>query len=486
MKRRFLRVLFSDSAIPDGRVYLASAAVTSLLGLVDGLSHALLIVLTCILSLIGGRWTKELRHSQYIFAILVAAGLLFALLLGGLTIWINVLLLQFATVLLPWWAGSWWQQRTLLLRAGWARAEQLQREKVLAAEQARLRERARIAQDMHDSLGHELSLMALVAGGLELSPELGETHRATAARLRAGAVAATERLHEIIGLLGERHEEPTGTADEDIAALVERARLSGVPVVLERDHRAGAAGEDEAEEWPPATRHAARRVVQESLTNAVKHAPGGPIRVRVEDSADEAVITVVNGPPTETTSPASVRGGTGLISLDERTRLAGGSLRAGPHGEGFEVVARLPRVPPPAVGEREAPKERSDPPEDLAGAARQVRRHLLLVSTLPLAAAAALVGVLVTLYVLTVMTTSMEPSEFERIRVGQPRAELADMLSGGFSNPSPLLAEPPALRGAVCQYYRVDDNVFDLSNTTYRLCFDDGDVLVSKDTLHQR
>ncbi|ONK12354.1 histidine kinase [Streptomyces sp. MP131-18] len=470
---------------PDGSPLLALAAALSLLPLVDVLDLETASVPAVVLSVLAGRRMATLRPARYIFAALAATGLLVSLVQGSLTSWIVVLLAQFFTVLLPWWAGSWWRQRAELVRAGWERAERLQREKALATEQARLRERARIAQDMHDSLGHELSLMALVAGGLELAPDLDETHRAAVAQLRAGAVTATERLHEIIGLLAE---EPTPEgAEEDIVGLVRRARLSGVSVVLE-EHADGAS---DAQEWPAATRHAARRVVQEALTNAVRHAPGALISVRVGRSADELVVRVANeAPATAARAVPSPRAGTGLISLDERVRLAGGSLSAGPCGEGFAVVAHLPRVPPVPPAEEVAPgaparEDPDDQPADLRLARGRARRHLLRASTVPLAVAGVLGATLLGLYVYTVQTTSLEPTDFERLRLGQPRAEFAGVLPQSVSNPSPLLVEPSAPAGSDCEYYRADDNVLDLSESMYRLCFDEG-VLVAKDALRRR
>ncbi|MDT0341787.1 histidine kinase [Streptomyces litchfieldiae] len=483
MKYRFPRPSLN---VPDGSPLLALAAGISLLPLVEGVGYGTPGVPAIVLSLFAGRRMARLRHAQVVFAGAAVAGLLTAVALGGLggwvTLWISVLLVQFGTVLLPWWAGSWWRQRAELVRAGWERADQLQREKVLAAEQARLRERARIAQDMHDSLGHELSLMALMAGGLELDPGLDEAHRETVARLRSGAVAATDRLHEIIGLLGEASPgagavEPAG---ESIVALVRRAQSSGVPVVLEES---GGPPEEAEDWWSPATRHAAaRRVVQESLTNAVKHAPGARITVRVRRSAEETVVSVTNGPPPSPSGGAarSGRSGTGLISLDERVRLAGGTLTAGPGEDGFEVVARLPRVPPPA-----APDQVPDAPGELRQAQGRARRHLLRASAVPLGVGGVLVVVLIGLYVYTVLTTSLEPSDFERLRPGQPRAEFADVLPQSVENPSPLLEEPPVPPGAACEYYRADDNVLDLSESMYRLCFED-EVLVAKDTLSRR
>ncbi|MQA88499.1 MAG: hypothetical protein GEV03_28770 [Streptosporangiales bacterium] len=102
--------------------------------------------------------------------------------------WLLVLLL----LLLPWLAGRYRRLHAELVSGGWERAEQLEREGRIVADQERLRERARIAQDMHDSLGHELSLIALRAGALQVTPGLDERHRAAAAEVRSAAEAATE------------------------------------------------------------------------------------------------------------------------------------------------------------------------------------------------------------------------------------------------------------------------------------------------------
>ncbi|MEO3753408.1 histidine kinase [Streptomyces sp. B6B3] len=440
-----------------------SLALASSLGAgvyVEGLGAAGPLSGAVALSFLAGRRMARIRQAQYAFAAVTLAGLAVTALLGELNLWVSLVMFQFATALLPWWVGSWWRQRGELSRA---EAERI--------EQARLRERARIARDMHDSLGHELSLMALVAGGLELAPGLAAEHQATAARLRAGAVSATERLHEIIGLLGtpsepggERSEE--ATSDADIPGLVERARRSGMRVTLEQS---GAPVPEGAGE------HAARRVVQESLTNAVKHAPGAEVAVRVVREAQETLVSVANGPSPGGRALGGGSGtgsGTGLISLDERVRLAGGSLRAEAREAdgGFEVTARLPRVPAEAAPVGRPPKERE-------------QRALLRLSALPLLVAGSLLAFLIGSYVYTVHTTALEHGAFDGLRIGAPRDEVAEVLpSHAVDEPPPVLAEPPAPDGAECAYYRAGTHLLDLSGTMYRLCFADG-VLVAKDVL---
>ncbi|MFG1948663.1 sensor histidine kinase [Nonomuraea sp. NPDC048826] len=242
-------------------------------------------------------------------------------------------------VVLPWLAGRFRGQQAALVQAGRERVAQLERERELIAERARLRERARIAADMHDSLGHELALIALRAGALELAPDLTERNREAAAGLRASAVTATDRLRRTVGVLRDGRpwdgRAPTEPPDESVERLVERARAAGLSVELH-----GSAGP-----LPPLVDRAVHRVVQESLTNAARHAPGAEVRVEVVRDAEGITVTVANEAPADTPDPSS-GGGSGLAGLRERVRLLDGTLRAGPDGAGgFTVTARLPENP---------------------------------------------------------------------------------------------------------------------------------------------
>jgi len=243
-------------------------------------------------------------------------------------------------VLLPWLAGRFRRQQAELVLAGRDRVAQLEREQELTAEHARLQERARIATDMHDSLGHELALIALRAGALELAADMSERNRDAAAQLRESAVTATDRLRRTVGLLGETGAGPgnagrlpTEPPDETVAALVDRARDAGMAVRLCSVGEPGTA-------LPALVDRAVHRVVQEALTNAARHAPGAPVLVRVEHTAGTVEVAVSNTRPQD--APRSPGGGSGLVGLRERVRLLGGTLRAESGADGFTVVARLP------------------------------------------------------------------------------------------------------------------------------------------------
>ncbi len=259
------------------------------------------------------------------------------------------------------------------------------------------RERARIAQDLHDQLGHDLNLIALSAGTLKLT--VPDEHRPAAHEVRARAAAAVEHLGEVVGVL----------RTNDTATLVDGARRAGLEVTL--DAELGADGP------------VARRVVQEALTNAVKHAPGAPVAVRVRRHANRTEVSVTNGLP----------------GLTERVEAAGGALAYGVDGGGFHVTARVPAAPPPA---------RNEP---------RLGRLACAAVAVPLAVAA-LIGVGTRAWEAhLVSATVLDAAAYEALTVGQASAHQDG-----------------------CERYAITANPLDDSyGDTYQLCFAAG-RLVSK------
>ncbi len=386
--------------------------------------------------------------------------------------------------LLPWFAGRFWRQYQELARAGWERAEQLRREQRLVAERARLRERARIAQDMHDVLGHDLSMIALSAGALKLAPGLGERHRRAAADIRARAAGAVERLGEVIGVLREDAGDASARPSEPgLARLTAEASASGLAVALHTD--------GEADGLPPVVERAAHRVVQEALTNVAKHAPGAEATVRVTHTRGETEVVVENGPPPRRTPPVRpppVRpptGGHGLVGLDERVRLAGGSLTHGPRDGGFAVTARIPHtLPSPLAAPAAVPEPPGDAPlsPEHRRARRRVHRALAATVVLPLLAGALLSGALMVSQTLSASRAVLEPGDWARLRVGQDRDQVEPLLPERQTDHRPRDPEPEE-QGTTCEYYAMTADRFDdRSGDAYRLCFRDG-TLVSLDAL---
>ena len=239
--------------------------------------------------------------------------------------------------------GMFIRARRQLLLSLRERALRAEADQELYQERARVAERTRIAREMHDVLAHRISLLALHAGGLEVQPDLPpEQVRATAALLRATARQALEELRSVIGVLREDAAHPAApTAPQptlrDITRLVAETEAAGTEIEFEMDveHR---------DEVPPALGRDAYRIVQEALTNIGKHAPGSRARVRVTGAPDEGLhVSVRNHQPSAAPSTPMLPGsGAGLIGLQERVALAGGSLVHGPDDSGdFVVEAEL-------------------------------------------------------------------------------------------------------------------------------------------------
>ncbi|WP_396599831.1 sensor histidine kinase [Frigoribacterium sp. R86507] len=225
------------------------------------------------------------------------------------------------------------------------RARLVERDQALREERARDGERAHLAREMHDVLGHRLSLVALHAGALEyrgrdLDPD--ETV-AAAAVVRAEAHSALSDLRDVLGVLRDPEaggaSEVTVTAPPqptllELDALVDEAREAGSSVTSSIDDS------ERLAEVPTTVGRHAYRIVQEALTNARRHAAGQPIRVSVAVATTDVVrIRVTNPAPDVTTEN---RTGHGLAGLAERVRLVDGHFRAGPDGDGFVVEADLP------------------------------------------------------------------------------------------------------------------------------------------------
>ncbi|WP_405855400.1 histidine kinase [Streptomyces sp. NBC_00090] len=268
-----------------------------------------------------------------------------------LTVAFLATLYYLGTTLAPGLAHRYWTQRRTLLHALQEHNAQLLRERTMVAWHARLRERQRIAQDMHDSLGHQLALIAVHTGALEVDRELSERQREVVGVLRNASVTAMHELREVVGILRDGIEATEGTAsaparagDETgraargtagIEGLVTAARAAGTTVGLRR------LGEERP--LAPAADHAAYRIVQEALTNAYKYAPGAPIGVELRYEPDTFVVEVLNEPPVDGPAKDVVSGGQGLTGLAERARLVGGMCHAGPaDGGGFRVAGMLP------------------------------------------------------------------------------------------------------------------------------------------------
>ncbi|MFW6691752.1 sensor histidine kinase [Streptomyces sp. MAR4 CNX-425] len=425
------------------------------------------------LSFLLGRRTERPRQALLLFGAIAAAGLVLIRAVPGATFagWASLVLTVLFAMVVPWLVGRYARQHAALVSTGWELAERLEREQELTADRTRLRERSRIAGDMHDSLGHELTLIAVRAAALQVSPGLDDAARKEAAELREAAATATERLREVIGLLREDDEgAPVHPTDDRVEALVQRAAASGMRVELVRE------GEERDREHPlPALAdRAIHRVVQESLTNAAKHAPGARVTVRLRRDAEHVEVTVANDPaPADAKPPPATPtpGGYGLVGLDERVRLAGGTLRAQPVDGGFAVTARLPLTP----GAAPAPPREYAAQRELAAARRRVRRGILDAIWVPVVGTLVLGALLFGADLYTSSRSVLDADTYDGIRIGQPRDSVERRLpayeADVNTHPSAAPADPPGTDD--CVIYRTA--LFSL-DPAYRLCFTDGRV----------
>ncbi|MFJ3922501.1 sensor histidine kinase [Streptomyces sp. NPDC090022] len=421
-------------------------------------------------------------------------------------LWVAVIvtLVFLATTLMPGLASRYWYQRRTLLHALQERNAQLLRERVMIAGQARLRERQRIAQDMHDSLGHQLALISVHTGALEVDPALTDRQREVVGVLRQASVGAMHELREVVGILRdgveapvvvEESTQPSARGVAGIGAVVDAARAAGTRVALT------AAGQPRP--LAPACDHAAYRIVQEALTNAYKHAPGAAITVELRYEDDSLVVEIANGPAAGPGRGDVVSGGQGLTGLRERARLVGGMVHAGPaEGGGFRVAGVLPYDAEPAgapgrgpgddFGQLAAAPSGATAPMDWAAVDRElaagVRRSgpaggVALGCGIAFAAVVLLLIVVVAIVALVASSADnafLSQAEYDRVSVGQSEAEVRQALpsgdsvmTGGLDRKGP--AKPP---GAQCLVLLDTDQPENLtSDRVFRFCFRDGKLV---------
>ncbi|QWF78998.1 hypothetical protein HUW46_02399 [Amycolatopsis sp. CA-230715] len=458
-------------------VSLVAAAVTSVDTLfnfadrVPAWPIGLMVVMCCF----AGRRMPRAREALIAFAAIGLAGVpvSFAVNDTEMADWGAMAAVLLFAGLLPWQVGRYLRLREDLVRTGWQRAEDLENQQRIVADQARLRERARIASDMHDSLGHELALIAVRAAALEVAGGLGESQQREAAELRKSAAVATDRLRQIIGVLREE-QAPTEPVDDSVLEVVERARRSGMLIDSEVD---------ESRSDPDMVGRAVHRVVQEGLTNAAKHAPGAAVTVRVRRSEDETTVLVRNAKPPTGPMPGVVSGKQGLLGLAERVRLVGGTLRAEPcESDGFEVLATLPLDGSPSESDSASSVTRSESARAHQAARRQVRRSLIAAIVVPPAIMCCLLGIVGLVFLVNYNKSQLGRDDFAGLRIGETRQEMSPVLprrQTDFHPADPLHPPPP---GSDCEYYGVGGSVFDLQREVHRLCFADG-RLVAKDVV---
>lgn len=214
--------------------------------------------------------------------------------------------------------------------------ESEQRERIA---HARATERERLAREMHDVLAHRMSLLSVHAGALEFRPDASPDEISRAAGvIRAGVHQMLVDLRDVIGMLREE-------TDDDLAEPTRS--LATVPELFDEAELAGSAVKatvdvGDVDLVPAVVSRAAYRIVQEGLTNARKHAGAVPVTVRIEGAPGSGLTITVAQPLNAGRYPSIPGTGSGLVGLNERVTLAGGTLHHGIIDRKFVLSARLP------------------------------------------------------------------------------------------------------------------------------------------------
>ena len=413
-------------------------------------------------------------------------------------------------VLLPGAVGAIGGERVRRIEYLRERNAILERAQRLGDLRARMLERARIAGEMHDLLGHRLSLIALYAGALELRTRDHQPALNTQADLiRSTAGTALDELREVLGLLRVDSGRPDGEgpADSvgkraDVESLVDSSRAAGQTVTLVWE------GGD-LTDVDVRVRRAVHRVVRESLTNVHKHAPGAPARMTVRLDAVRASVEVRNTLRSPHTPPSST--GLGLVGLQERARLIGGTVTARRDADEFVLTASLPLAVPetPAVSGSDHADPHivrellddvqtpgGEPVPDAGRTTETSPTRSIDTMSKPakiilacLIGAAVLVcgggGIAVYVFATKADRASISSAQYDAVRSGQTREQVQRTI-GDVGSLGRMAVdqdrEPPVPSGARCDYAISEDSKDDVPTYVYRFCYVD-DKLVEKQQL---
>ncbi|WP_067282254.1 sensor histidine kinase [Streptomyces jeddahensis] len=245
-----------------------------------------------------------------------------------------------------------------------ARTQLLEQTTLTAEERARrtlLEERSRIARELHDVVAHHMSVISIQA---QVAPHLvkdpPEELKENLEGIRQNALEALTELRRVLGVLRSEHPgDPGGSGTDDTAPHAPQPTLNRLDALVENTRAAGLAVTTEVTGPPralaPGVELSAYRIVQEALSNALRHAPGSAVRVELAHTASGLRLRVANTAPDRPASPSpspSPGAGHGLLGMRERAAMLGGGLTAGPTPDGgYEVTAFLPASAPPPLDE---------------------------------------------------------------------------------------------------------------------------------------
>ncbi len=237
-----------------------------------------------------------------------------------------------ATAAAPVFLGQLVQARRELSQRLWEISRAREHEQLLMTQNVLAKERAQLAREMHDVVSHQVSLIAVQAGALQVGGS-DPAARRTAATIRRLSTQTLDELRYMVSVLRDSGSRPTElTPQPSLADLHHLVDTSGIGAELDADL---------PDTLPPAVQRAVYRTVQEALTNVRKHAPGATARVHITCQDGIVDVTVTNTPPTRPALdlPSAHHG---LAGLRQRAALLGGNVSCGPTPEGgYRLQVRL-------------------------------------------------------------------------------------------------------------------------------------------------
>ena len=236
----------------------------------------------------------------------------------------------FLVTAIPWLAGVALRSRQGLLDSLRRRTDELESERDALARLSVQRERARIAQELHDIVAHHLAVIVVQAGAGRVAPGEADEASERFSRIRQAGEQALSEMERLVDLLQTEREGEGRRLD----VLIDQAEAAGL--------RLSASGPPPELSLSPQAEQLAYRIVQEGLTNAMKHAPGSEVSLRISLTGDEFELELRNWGGERPSSLARTGSGLGLRGLRERLQAVGGRIEAGPEGDGWRLRAGIP------------------------------------------------------------------------------------------------------------------------------------------------
>lgn len=418
---------------------------------------------------------------------------------------LNWTVLVIVTGLLPYALTRGWMIRGLAMKSAESAVQARSIARRNAVESAYSEEKRRIAEELHDELGHQLSLTSVQVNALSLDDSLTEKQRKALADmnrrlresvstlahtveiLRDGAPAPTSPVSTSLSSAGDDLPELSGnlgksTEKQTAAELLAEAESAGTRVTISVVDR------EQLDEFPASS--LVGKVLREGLTNALKHAPGQDVGINLGFDSAQLLMSMDNDMPTDSTH-RTLGAGTGISSLKSAVEAQGGDLDQIIDNDHHQLRLSLPLTAP---AREHAPQAGStvlgvdeDPSVELGAARMRGNKRLAIAAALPLAALCLVIGAVVVNNWWHAERSLLSADVLKSLSIGmstpQVQRELPDEEYTLISDEERQRANEGAPPGSTCRFYALTaDQLSDRSGDLARLCFSSGE-LVSIDTI---